>query len=44
MELKPTPIIEGYIYIILSYVKDWLLIVFSWSMIKDTVNPINLFG
>ncbi|KAE8710482.1 putative sugar phosphate/phosphate translocator [Hibiscus syriacus] len=25
-------------------VKDWLLIVFSWSVIKDTVTPINLFG
>ncbi|KAI4380171.1 hypothetical protein MLD38_006391 [Melastoma candidum] len=25
-------------------VKDWLLIAFSWSIIKDTVTPINLFG
>lgn len=25
-------------------VKDWLLIAFSWSVIKDTVTPINLFG
>ncbi|KAK4760123.1 hypothetical protein SAY87_023254 [Trapa incisa] len=25
-------------------VKDWLLITFSWSIIKDTVTPINLFG
>lgn len=25
-------------------VKDWLLIVFSWSVIKDTVTPINLLG
>ncbi|KAG5394423.1 hypothetical protein IGI04_024386 [Brassica rapa subsp. trilocularis] len=24
--------------------KDWLLIAFSWSVIKDTVTPINLFG
>ncbi|XP_072997466.1 probable sugar phosphate/phosphate translocator At5g25400 [Typha latifolia] len=25
-------------------VKDWLLIAFSWSVIRDTVTPINLFG
>ncbi|XP_031102218.1 probable sugar phosphate/phosphate translocator At4g32390 [Ipomoea triloba] len=25
-------------------VKDWLLIAFSWSVIKDTVTPINLLG
>ncbi|GJT97721.1 probable sugar phosphate/phosphate translocator [Tanacetum coccineum] len=25
-------------------VKDWLLIAFSWSVIKNTVTPINLFG
>ncbi|KAA8535089.1 hypothetical protein F0562_030092 [Nyssa sinensis] len=25
-------------------VKDWLLIAFSWSVIKDTVTPVNLFG
>ncbi|KAI7987491.1 putative sugar phosphate/phosphate translocator [Camellia lanceoleosa] len=25
-------------------VKDWLLIAFSWSVIKDTVTPINLAG
>ncbi|KAH9760721.1 putative sugar phosphate/phosphate translocator [Citrus sinensis] len=25
-------------------VKDWLLIAFSWSAIKDTITPINLFG
>ncbi|GAV68340.1 TPT domain-containing protein [Cephalotus follicularis] len=25
-------------------VKDWLLIAFSWSVIKDIVTPINLFG
>ncbi|GKA88648.1 probable sugar phosphate/phosphate translocator [Tanacetum coccineum] len=25
-------------------VKDWLLIAFSWSVINDTVTPINLFG
>jgi len=25
-------------------VKDWLLIAFSWSVIKDTVTPINLIG
>ncbi|KAK4397047.1 putative sugar phosphate/phosphate translocator [Sesamum angolense] len=25
-------------------VKDWLLIAFSWSVIMDTVTPINLFG
>ncbi|CAL5443301.1 unnamed protein product [Camellia sinensis] len=25
-------------------VKDWLLIAFSWSVIKDTVTPINLSG
>lgn len=25
-------------------VKDWLLIAFSWQVIKDTVTPINLFG
>ncbi|KAG2700107.1 hypothetical protein I3843_07G216900 [Carya illinoinensis] len=25
-------------------VKDWLLIAFSWSVIKDMVTPINLFG
>ncbi|WZZ54399.1 hypothetical protein YC2023_054506 [Brassica napus] len=25
-------------------VKDWLLIAFSWSVIKDTVTPLNLFG
>ncbi|EYU20272.1 hypothetical protein ABFS82_01G005200 [Erythranthe guttata] len=25
-------------------VKDWLLIAFSWSVIKDTVTPMNLFG
>ncbi|XP_051113738.1 probable sugar phosphate/phosphate translocator At5g25400 [Andrographis paniculata] len=25
-------------------VKDWLLIAFSWSVIKDSVTPINLFG
>ncbi|KAK6912606.1 Sugar phosphate transporter domain [Dillenia turbinata] len=25
-------------------VKDWLLIAFSWTVIKDTVTPINLFG
>ncbi|URE35473.1 Triose-phosphate Transporter family [Musa troglodytarum] len=25
-------------------VKDWLLIAFSWSVIHDTVTPINLFG
>ncbi|CAN0877600.1 Probable sugar phosphate/phosphate translocator At4g32390 [Linum grandiflorum] len=25
-------------------VKDWLLIAFSWSVIKDTVTPINLVG
>ena len=25
-------------------VKDWLFIAFSWSVIKDTVTPINLFG
>ncbi|KAK4774198.1 hypothetical protein SAY87_029217 [Trapa incisa] len=25
-------------------VKDWLLIAFSWSVIKDAVTPINLFG
>ncbi|GFP83950.1 probable sugar phosphate/phosphate translocator at2g25520 [Phtheirospermum japonicum] len=25
-------------------VKDWLLIAFSWSIIKDTVTPLNLFG
>ncbi|KAI5665247.1 hypothetical protein M9H77_24570 [Catharanthus roseus] len=25
-------------------VKDWLLIAFSWSVIKDTVTPINLCG
>ncbi|XP_074288682.1 putative sugar phosphate/phosphate translocator At2g25520 [Silene latifolia] len=24
-------------------VKDWMLIAFSWSVIKDTVTPINLF-
>ncbi|KAI3814613.1 hypothetical protein L1987_14253 [Smallanthus sonchifolius] len=24
-------------------VKDWLLITFSWSVIKDTVTPVNLF-
>ncbi|KAK9279508.1 hypothetical protein L1049_013187 [Liquidambar formosana] len=24
-------------------VKDWLLIAFSWSVIKDTVTPLNLF-
>ncbi|KAD4180282.1 hypothetical protein E3N88_28873 [Mikania micrantha] len=27
-----------------GFVKDWLLIAFSWSVIKDTVTPINLFG
>ncbi|XVE54416.1 hypothetical protein DITRI_Ditri03aG0079400 [Diplodiscus trichospermus] len=25
-------------------VKDWLLIAFSWSVIKDLVTPVNLFG
>ncbi|CAL5339406.1 unnamed protein product [Camellia sinensis] len=25
-------------------VKDWLLIAFSWSVIKDTVTPVNLVG
>ena len=25
-------------------VKDWLLIAISWSVIKDTVTPINLVG
>nr|GMD76905.1 probable sugar phosphate/phosphate translocator At5g25400 [Ipomoea batatas] len=25
-------------------VKDWMLIAFSWSVIKDTVTPINLVG
>ncbi|GFP90595.1 probable sugar phosphate/phosphate translocator at2g25520, partial [Phtheirospermum japonicum] len=25
-------------------VKDWMLIAFSWSVIKDTVMPLNLFG
>ena len=25
-------------------VKDWLLIAFSWSVIKDTVTPVNLMG
>ncbi|XP_042501811.1 probable sugar phosphate/phosphate translocator At5g25400 [Macadamia integrifolia] len=25
-------------------VKDWLLIAFSWSVIRDTVTPINLIG
>ncbi|ERN05894.1 hypothetical protein AMTRI_Chr10g6480 [Amborella trichopoda] len=25
-------------------VKDWLLIAFSWSVIRDTVTPINLLG
>lgn len=25
-------------------VKDWLLIAFSWSVIKDTVTPMNLLG
>ena len=25
-------------------VKDWLLIAFSWSVIKGTVTPVNLFG
>ncbi|XWS72913.1 hypothetical protein CRYUN_Cryun02cG0080300 [Craigia yunnanensis] len=25
-------------------VKDWLLIAFSWSVIKDTVTPVNLCG
>lgn len=25
-------------------VKDWLLIAFSWSVIKDTVTPLNLMG
>ncbi|TMW94209.1 hypothetical protein EJD97_010578 [Solanum chilense] len=25
-------------------VKDWLLIAFSWSVIKDTVTPVNLIG
>ncbi|KAE9601821.1 hypothetical protein Lal_00040916 [Lupinus albus] len=25
-------------------VKDWLLIAFSWSVIKDTVTPLNLIG
>lgn len=25
-------------------VKDWLLIAFSWHVIKDTVTPVNLFG
>lgn len=25
-------------------VKDWLLIAFSWSVIKDTVTPVNLLG
>ncbi|GAB2275512.1 hypothetical protein Dimus_010269 [Dionaea muscipula] len=25
-------------------VKDWLLIAFSWSVIKDTVTPVNLAG
>ncbi|KAI6679378.1 hypothetical protein NL676_033259 [Syzygium grande] len=25
-------------------VKDWLLIAFSWSVIKDMVTPVNLFG
>ncbi|KAL3655817.1 hypothetical protein CASFOL_000213 [Castilleja foliolosa] len=25
-------------------VKDWLLIAFSWSVIKDTVTPLNLVG
>ena len=25
-------------------VKDWLLIAFSWSVIKDTIAPLNLFG
>ncbi|KAG6503996.1 probable sugar phosphate/phosphate translocator At4g32390 [Zingiber officinale] len=25
-------------------VKDWLLIAFSWSVIRDRVTPINLFG
>ena len=25
-------------------VKDWLLIAFSWSVIKDTMTPINLVG
>ncbi|XP_027080840.1 probable sugar phosphate/phosphate translocator At2g25520 [Coffea arabica] len=25
-------------------VKDWLLIAFSWSVIKDTVTPMNLIG
>jgi hypothetical protein len=25
-------------------VKDWLLIAFSWTVIKDTVTPVNLAG
>ncbi|KAL5205847.1 hypothetical protein ABZP36_034056 [Zizania latifolia] len=25
-------------------VKDWLLIAFSWTVIKDTVTPVNLIG
>ncbi|MCD9639835.1 hypothetical protein HAX54_024580 [Datura stramonium] len=25
-------------------VKDWLLIAFSWSVIKDSVTPLNLIG
>ncbi|KAL5203662.1 hypothetical protein ABZP36_008533 [Zizania latifolia] len=25
-------------------VKDWLLIAFSWTVIKDTVTPVNLVG
>uniref|UniRef100_A0A803KUB0 Sugar phosphate transporter domain-containing protein n=1 Tax=Chenopodium quinoa TaxID=63459 RepID=A0A803KUB0_CHEQI len=29
---------------VVGVVKDWLLIAFSWSVIKDTVTPINLFG
>ncbi|KAG6509367.1 probable sugar phosphate/phosphate translocator At5g25400 [Zingiber officinale] len=29
---------------IAGVVKDWLLIAFSWSVIRDTVTPINLFG
>jgi len=28
---------------IVGMVKDWLLIAFSWSVIKDNVTPINLF-
>jgi hypothetical protein len=29
---------------VVGVVKDWLLIAFSWSIIKDTVTPVNLLG